>query len=172
MPFNRVFLALMSVCTSGLLIVSCTSVSSRAASYNDEILEHQGNIITAFNTLDTALNNYSEAQMEYAHVMAQAAVKKAMRSLDSLGPFKGDSSLYVSSDHLFKAYESLLEWEYEALIEIMLIPDSLFSIKDQEKAFALEDAIRKRFEIEEQRYREAQLSFGKSHGVMYIERTN
>lgn len=138
----RLLLALF-ICTT--TFSSCETRSAKAGRYNDTIMHHQYEISEGFTILDSALNTYDGREMDYAHKLLAAKIVTGQKLLDTLGTFKGDSTLLIASRTLFNFYEDISEEEYPELMQILQRPDSVYTKADESRAYELDSLIRDRF---------------------------
>lgn len=152
-----------------LFFTSCEPRSKKAAEYNDRIIEHQIEISNAFDALDTTFNEYVAEEMDYAHLMLRSKIETGQRVLDTLGGFKDDETLLNAARKLFTFYDKVSSQEYVEMINIMKIPDSLYTQQDQEEASRVEDAIIEQFQLAQDEFTSAQEQFGESYNVVFEE---
>ena len=107
--------------------------------------------------------------MDYAHLMLRSKIETGQRVLDTLGGFEGDESLLKAARQLFDFYDNVSSNEYVQMIDIMKIPDSLYTAEDQERASQVEEEIINRFNQAQEAFTSAQADFGKEYNVVFEE---
>jgi len=93
-------------------------------------------------------------------------LKVELEKLDSIGDFKGDPSLLQASKELFRGYDNLVAGPYQDLIELLELPDSMFTSEEQLKAFKLEDEIGENIHSLHDVYEAKQLEFGAKYNLV------
>ena len=154
-----------------LVVVStgCETRSAKAVRYNDAILNQQAQISLAFNAMDSALNTFDGREMEYAQKLLQAEVMKGQKLLDTIGTFRGDSSLLVASRSLFNFYETVAEDDYAELMHILSIPDSSYTRDHQTRAYELDSVIRVEFKVAHDAFVRKQQKFWNQYHIVASE---
>lgn len=148
---------------------SCETRSAKAGRYNDSIMQHQYGISEDFTNLDSALIDDDGHEMDDAHILLLAEIVNGQRMLDTLGNFKGDSSLLMASRHLFNFYEKVSETEYPELMEILQRPDSAYTRADQDRAYILDSLIRKQFSASHEDFLLSQREFWGNYNIVPAE---
>jgi hypothetical protein len=148
---------------------SCETRSAKAGRYNDSIMQHQYGISEDFTNLDSALNTYDGREMDDAHILLLAEIVNGQRMLDTLGYFKGDSTLLMASRALFSFYEKVSETEYPELMEILQRPDSVYTRVDEERAYTLDSLIREQFSASHEDFLLRQREFWGNYNIVPTE---
>ncbi len=107
----------------------------------------------------------SESIDDAYHIL-RGKIKGGIRKLDSIGDFKGDPSLLQASKELFRGYDNLVAGPYQDLIELLELPDSMFTSEEQLKAFKLEDEIGENIHSLHDVYEAKQLEFGAKYNLV------
>ena len=149
------------------LLSSCNSASEKAATYSNEIIQHQIEIIDAIDSLKTSFRDYKGQEMDYAYINLQKSIKDGLRKLDNLPIHKNDSTYHHEAELLFKTYESLSENQIPQIIELLNVPDSSFTPDHQNQVFMLQSDINLLLEASHDRFIEAQVEFGQKYGVEF-----
>jgi len=150
-----------------IFISACDSRSEKAADYNDTLIDHQISIIQAFDRLDSSFSEYDAGEMDYSYLMLEAEIKTGLRVLDTLGGFKSDTILSSSALELFEFYEKVADTEYVQLMELLNIPDSLYTSENQSEAFNIHATINNQFKEAHRNFIAAQKQFGKKFNVEF-----
>jgi hypothetical protein len=150
-----------------LVAIGCQSRSQQAAEYNDAIIASQVRIVEAFNSMDSVINEFDEQEIDNSYYILRGRVKEGLKALDTLGVFQGDSTLYLASKHLFLGYDTLVQTHYSELIDLLLLPDSQFTVEEQQKAFNAEARIAAHINTLHAAYEERQLEFGEKFNVVF-----
>lgn len=160
--FALFFMALALVISSG-----CDSRAEQAAAYNDRVVALQDDLINRFNALDSALNSLdaSEAERIRLELLAQAAIH--LTALDSLGSFEEDPELLEASKALFATYTRLASHDYKRFIDLLALPDTLFTTEAQEEAFRLEDRLITQVDSAHEVFRQQQQAFGARYRLVF-----
>lgn len=103
----------------------------------------------------------------YRQLMTQIQMSKAQ--LEKLGDFNGDSTLYSAARSVLDEYDALTSAEYAELISFLKIPDSLFTVDDQERSFEILSQVADRRQSVHESFVNAQKSFGENHGFVFDE---
>lgn len=149
-----------------ILQSSCTSRSEAAAEYNKQVIDEQVEIVRSFNEVDSTLNELDAESIDDAYHILRGKIKGGIRTLDSIGGFKGDESLLLASKELFRGYDNLVDGPYQELILLLELPDSLFTSEEQLKAFKLEDQIIAEIHGLHEAYEVKQLAFGEKYNLV------
>lgn len=152
-----------------IVFYSCNVRAEEAAAYNDQIIAHQTDVIEAFDAMDTTLNNYIPEEMDYALLQLEYSVASAQRGLDEVGPFKRDSGLYKASKDLFNFYENICQVEYHEIVDILRVPDSLYTLDHRARAVVLEEAIRDGFNESETAFLARQKEWAQQYNVEIVD---
>ena len=150
-----------------LVLASCSSRSEQAALYNDRIIDRQIDIVLALNELDSSLNDLETDKIDDAYHILRGKVKEGIRTLDSIGDFKGDAGLLQASKTLFEGYDQLAAGPYHELITLLQLPDSAYGPDQQMQSFELEDQIGKGIESLHMAFEKQQRSFGERYNVVF-----
>jgi len=149
-------------------LVACTSRSEQAAEYNDQIIEMQSQIIERFNAMDSAKASYQDVEkMELVFVELQAQVLKNLRTLKETQAFKGDKRFLSASINMFDTYKSITDNEYAEMVELLSLPDSVYTKAHQLRVSALQDSVSKAFDLAHDTFTAQQLDFGKKYNVEF-----
>lgn len=148
---------------------ACNVRADEAAAYNDQIIVHQVEVIEAFDAMDTTLNNYIPEEMEYALLQLDYSVASAQRALIEIGPFKTDSGLFLATRDLFDFYKNISEVEYHEIVDILKIPDSLYTLEHQARAAELETIIYDEFDRAHSDFLQRQKAFAQQYNVEIME---
>ena len=151
------------------LLAACSNTSKEAATYNDHIIDYQGDIIQAFNQLDTLLKDSlaEKQQIDYAYVQLQATVKHGLLVIDSIGPFQRDPIYQKATRDLFSAYDEIVAEDYDRFIDIITLPDTLYGKAQQDSAILLREKIRSDFDNATNKFILAQEMFGKKYNIEF-----
>jgi hypothetical protein len=163
---NRVFLLFLSAL---VFLVSCSPRSKKAADYNDSIISYQSEISLGFDALDTTFSTLVADDMDYAYLMLRSKIETGQRVLDTLPRFKKDTLLLNAAKRLFEFYDDVCRDEYAELVDIMKMPDSLYTIDFQDRAWAIEAQIVSRFGLAQEAFQSAQRDFGEKYNVVFGE---
>lgn len=161
----KAFPIFLLVCSMWLL--SCTTRSDKAASYNDSIIAQQSEIIEAFDQMDSVMSTLNNEEMESTYLILRGKVKEGLKSLDTLGAFEKDDALLKASRDLFRGYDRLMQNEYSELLEIIQLPDSAITTDDQQEAFGLESDIVMTMKTLHSDYESQQRAFGEKYNVVF-----
>lgn len=158
---------LLGFCAIVILLIACQSRSEKAAAYNDKIIEYQKGIIEAFNGLDTVITQYNVEQLDDSYTILIGRIKEGRKGIDALGPHEGDSVLFNAGLALFNGYEEVVSVDYEELIRLLKIPDSVYTKDDQLRSFAIESEILRDLDTLHAHYKADQVAFGQKFNVTF-----
>jgi len=164
-PMKRAFYLLFV--TS--VLVACMSRAEKAAQYNDRIVGEQKQVVDALVVMDSTFSdtNATKEWVEMNYANLQLRVKRAILSLDSIGPFQEDPSLQLSAKELFRSYEALVDFEYKTLVEIKLLPVESVDIAIVDSNLAVQERIFMQSKIAQERFYKAQEEFGKKYNLEF-----
>jgi hypothetical protein len=151
-------------------IAGCETRSSKAGVYNDRIMHHQYEISEGFSVLDSALNTYDSAEIVVARAVLNARITTGLRLLDTLNGFSGDTTLSMAARSLFSFYHKVANDEYTELSMILQKPDSIYTVEDQMRAWALDSIIRVRFKDSHDAFLTEQQTFWGKYNI--VEKTD
>jgi hypothetical protein len=148
---------------------ACNQSAEKAVDYNDEVVEMQDALMMSVKGLEDSFEEYEASAMDscYRQLMTQIQMSKAQ--LEKLGDFNGDSTLYVAARSVLDEYDALSGSEYAELISFLKIPDSLFTVDDQERSFEILSQVADRRQSVHESFVNAQKSFGDNHGFVFDE---
>jgi len=148
---------------------ACNQSAGQAVGYNDQVVEIQDALMMSVRDLEQSFDDYEANAMDscFRQLMTQIQMSKAQ--LEKLGDFKGDSTLYFAARNVLDEYDALAGSEYAELISFMKIPDSLFTVEDQERSFVILSQVANRRESVFASFVEAQKSFGSDYGFVFDE---
>ena len=135
--------------------------------YNDGIIEHQISIIDAIDSLENSFSDYKMEHMNTKYVILQQKVDSSIHFLDGLSDFEGDSALLISARSLFGNYKQVTENNYPVIIEILSMPDSVFTEKDQQRLFDQQSIVNDQISKAHQDFLNEQNDFGKRHNLVF-----
>lgn len=160
--FALFFLALALVISSG-----CDSRAEQAAAYNDRVVALQSDLINRFNALDSALNSMDAQEAERIRLELLSQVSVHISALDSLGSFEEDPELLEATKSLFSTYTRLVSDDYKRFIDLLALPDTLFTTDAQEEAFKLEDRLISQVDSAHEVFRQQQQAFGARYRLIF-----
>lgn len=150
-----------------LLSAGCNSRAKKAAEYNDRIVAVQTNLVKSLNQLDSVINADDLDQARQHLTDFRGDVKDAMRQLDSIGDFDGDTDFKEATHRLFITYDELASDDYNQLIGLLALPDTLFSPEVQKEAFQIEETLISEIKRAHSRFEEDQKLFGKRYRLSF-----
>jgi hypothetical protein len=152
-----------------LLSVGCDSRSEQAAAYNDRLIERQVYVLDAFNDLDSSLSSIDTSYIDEAYHILRGRIKESLREVQQMNDFKGDAELKNATIDLFRGYDELAAGPYNQLIDLISLPDSSFTPRQQLRALELEDDIINGSASLHQSYAKRQQAFGERYNVTFEE---
>jgi aspartyl/asparaginyl-tRNA synthetase len=99
--------------------------------YNDSLAVQQIRIAEKANQLQDAFAGFVMAEMEIRRNDLENQLDKAETTVNSLGGFNKDETLFKASKQLIQGYQELNSVEYEEVIKILSKPDSVYSDVDE-----------------------------------------
>ncbi len=152
-----------------LLSAGCNSRAKKAAEYNDQIVAVQTNLVKSLNALDSVINADDLDGARNQLTDFRAAVKDAMRKLDAIGDFEGDADFKEATHRLFVTYDELAESDYDELVGLLALPDTLFTPEIQKVAFRVEESLISQIKRAHSRFEEDQKLFGKRYRLSFAK---
>lgn len=156
--YTKLFLAAIIV-----TFVSCKPSPQKAQDYYTEItipiesvLTKEDELIHLINStmnMDTVDSNaqvaiptsekisISNKALDMAMSNLQLQISASLNKLENISAFDNKTSLKDAATHMLTEYKAVSEKEYPALLEIVKIPDSLFTPDDDERFLILSDSI-------------------------------
>jgi hypothetical protein len=150
-------------------MAACNMEANEAVEYNDRLVEMQGSLLQSVSKLEDSFGEYKAEDMDSSYRSFIATIQSQKGELEKLGHFEGDSTLYIATRELLQEYEDLATTEYAELISYMKIPDSLYTVQDQERSFALLDQVTERRKSVHEDFIQAQKEFGEQYGFTFID---
>jgi len=154
---------------SAVLIVSmasCNLTNEKAVEYNDKIVELQDGVVQSLLALDESFVDFIPEKMDTAHAEFVRSLSNASTQLKASGPYKNDSTLFLAASKMFGSYYDLAQNNYVQFIELLKVPDSLFTPEMQAQSFDLKELIdQQRIEGQEVLIN-AQNAFASNHGFV------
>lgn len=152
-----------------LLSAGCNSRAKKAAEYNDRIVTVQTNLVKSLNELDSVINADDLDRAREQLVGFRTSVKEAMRRLDAIGDFEGDTDFKEATSRLFVTYDELAESDYDQLLGLLALPDTLFTPEVQKVAFRIEESLIATLKQAHSRFEEDQKLFGKRYRLSFAK---
>ncbi|WP_306641644.1 LIC11966 family surface protein [Sanyastnella coralliicola] len=156
-------------CAFAVILTSCESRSEKAAAYNDSLIEQQAYVLSALNELDSSLNKIDTTHIDEAYQILQGRIVESLRAVDEIGAFNKDESLYNATRELIQGYEGIVDGPYAELIDLISLPDSMFTPSKQLRAFEVEDDIINGVENLHNSFTKKQATFGVKYNVIFEE---
>lgn len=153
-----------------LLSAGCNSRAKKAAEYNDRIVAVQSELVRSLNTLDSVINADDLEQARVQLSDFRSSVKDAMRKLDNIGDFEGDTDFKQATHQLFVSYDEVAANDYGTLIELLSRPDTLFTPEVQKEAFRVEESLISQIERAHSRFEQDQHLFGKRYRLSFAKK--
>ena len=153
-------------------IASCKLGTNEAVQYNDQLVEMQGSLLQSVAQLEDSFEDYEASLMDSTYRSLMSTIQSSKAELEALGIYEGDSTLYLAARKLLDEYEQLTTTEYAELISYLKIPDSLYTVEDQERSFELLSEVTEKRQYVHDAFIEAQKSFGAEHGFTFIDDVN
>ena len=151
------------------LAFGCQSPASKAMKYNDEVIERQEKIIDAIDSLEQTFKNYQIDSMREKYNQLKKAVNAGNEYIAGLESFDNDSTLVVGAKDLFSEYQKVTDNNYPIIIEILSMPDSVFTRGDQQRLFDQQTIINDAISQAHQAFLLKQKAFGKKHNLTFTE---
>lgn len=148
---------------------SCDRKANEAVEYNDEIVEMQDAVVQSVMELENTFSEYEPARMDSAYRQLLTAIQQGKARLETIGVFEGDSTLYMAARILFDRYEHIATDEYAELISYLKIPDSLYTLDDQQRSFLLLEKVVEERSTAHDTFINAQRDFGDAHGFVFAD---
>lgn len=150
-------------------LAACKQNGDDAVLYNDKVVELQDAVIQNLINLEESFVDYVPAQMDSAHATFNASVLDASAKIKEMGPYQKDSTLYLAAVNMFDVFSTLAANDYVQFIDLMKVPDSLYTPELQAQSFDLKDAIDKRRTEAQEALITAQEEFAKEHKFILAE---
>lgn len=149
------------------IVGGCQSRSEKAALYNDRLIDQQIYVLEALNELDSSLNYMDTQRMAEAYQILQGRLKESLRSIEGIGDFDGDPQLKEATKDLLEGYDEIVAGPYLELIQLIDLPDSMFTPQQQLRAFEVEDQIIEGVKDLHQSFSKKQQSFGEKYKLIF-----
>lgn len=152
-----------------IVLFACNPGNEKAVAYNDKIVELQDGVVQSLLALDESFVEFVPEQMDAAHAEFVSSLANASDELNKMGPYKDDSTLFLAAGRMFSSYQDLAQNNYAQFIELLKVPDSLFTAEMQAQSFDLKEVIDQQ-RVEGQEFLiNAQEAFASKHGF-YLDR--
>lgn len=169
MRYLTISFTLMGLFLFAWSFASCDRKANEAVAYNDQIVEMQDAMIQSLIDLEQSFAEYEDGQMDSAYRQLLTSIQQGKAKLENVGVFEGDSTLYRAARDLFDRYERIATIEYAELISYLKIPDSLYTLEDQERSFQLLEKVTNDRTEAHDHFIRAQKQFGDAHGFIFNE---
>jgi len=137
--------------------------------YNDGIIDCQIKIIDAIDSLENSFGTYQAKKMNHHHSKLKEKISDGINYLDKVGSYENDGSLLTSAKKLFTYYHRISDEDYPIIIEILSMPDSLFSEVDQQRLFDKQTVINDMITQAHNDFLVQQKEFGKRHNLVFTQ---
>jgi hypothetical protein len=143
-----------------IVVTSCGPTKEEAISYNDKIINEQVAIFEKIDKVYEALKDYkNQTGMDYAYNEALKQVETGNEIVSKTDKFDGNSELRDGALKLFATYKSVLQNEIKRMIEIIKLPDNLYTTDMEAEFNKLSDASLKTLNQSEKEFIELQKTF-------------
>lgn len=167
MKFITYTFTILGILISVWTISACNSTADQAVVYNDAFVEMQGELLMSVENLEGSFEDYQPAKMDSCYRQLMANIQSNKAKLEKIGDFEGDSTLYAAQRSLLDEYDKLVTNEYAELISYLKIPDSLYTVDDQERSFDIMKEVTIRRKAVHSTFINAQKSFGEEYGFVF-----
>lgn len=137
--------------------------------YNDGIIDHQVKIIDAIDSLENSFEDYRIDKMKLYRNRLDTEISQGISFLNSVGSYDDDASLIASAKILFETYKQLSDHDYPIIIEVLSMPDSLFSEQDQQRLFDQQTIVNDKITKAHNDFLVKQKAFGKRHHLVFTQ---
>jgi hypothetical protein len=130
-----------------MMLTSCGPTKEEAISYNDKIINEQVAIIDKIDKLFDALQDFKNHNgLDYAYAEALKQLETGTGIVSKLEKFDGSSEFRDETLKLFGTYKSVLETELKRMIDIIKLPDDLYTEDAKDEYNKLKDVSAKKME--------------------------
>ncbi|MBI5541135.1 MAG: hypothetical protein HY951_13800 [Bacteroidia bacterium] len=118
---------------TGLLAVSCSPSTEEAVKYNDLMIDEQLKISTLFDSLNYCLDSNISKKLLPTHNKIIKQIEESTIKINQAEAFDKTDEYKKNIMSLFEVYKDIATNEYNQIINIYLLPDSLYTIEDENK---------------------------------------
>jgi hypothetical protein len=144
---------------------SCGPSPKEAAEYNDKIVNTQAQIMMKMDSLDAAMATYEPKDIESSIKSAKIAVDEGIKTIDGLNDFNGESVFKEAAVKYFKTIKSVLDSEFVAINQVIMVPDSMYGPKEEDVFNKMKESYEKRLSESLLEFVSVQQDFAKSYNV-------
>ncbi len=155
----------LTVIALGLFFGSCGPAPKEAAEYNDKIVNIQSQIMLQMDSLEAAMATYEAKDIEKSLNSVKIVVEKGIKSAEELKDFDGKTEFKESAVSYFKTIQSVLDSEFVAIHQVILVPDSMYGPKEEDVFNKMKESYEKRLSESLQKFIETQQDFAKTYNV-------
>jgi hypothetical protein len=118
---------------SNLLLFSCSPSSEDAIKYNDSMIEEQLKIVSLFDSLNYCLDHNISQQLLPIQKKLINQIEESSKKINKFEDFDKNDNYKKNIEELFNVYNDIANNEYNKIINIYLLPDSLYTNEEEIK---------------------------------------
>ncbi len=118
---------------SNLLLISCSPSKEEAIKYNDSMIEEQLKIVSLFDSLNYCLDSNISQQLLPIQKKLSNQIEESLKKINKIEEFDKNSNYKKNIEALFNVYKDITNNEYYKIINIYILPDSLYSNEEEVK---------------------------------------
>lgn len=154
---------------TGLLLISCSPTTEEAVSYNDSMIDEQFKITLLFDSLNYCLDsNISEKLLPFKNKLIKQ-IEESTIKINKAKAFDKTDEYKININKLFDVYKDVVTNEYNQIINIYLLPDSLYTIEDEKKLNNFWDNAYKKVQNQLKEFNKFQEEFSKKYNFKLEE---
>ncbi len=126
-------LSFFLVLALSFLLTKCGPTTDDAINYNDRLIDIELNVIDKIDAVDNAFATYDPKLIEPAMNEAISEIEKAVKQVEEIGDFDGDSEFKDALSDLLNLFKSQLNNEYKEQLEIYKLPDDKYTETEENR---------------------------------------
>ncbi len=148
------------------ILTKCAPTTDDAVNYNNKLTNIELNVIDKINALDNAFATYDPALIEPAMNEAISEIEKAVKKVEEIGDFDGNSEFKDALLNLLNILKKHLNNEYKEQLEIYKLPNDKYTETEENRYNELLDKIEEEYTEAFRKFADAQQKFAEKRGLV------
>ncbi len=148
---------------SNLLLISCSPSKEEAIKYNDSMIEEQLKIVSLFDSLNYCLDSNISQQLLPIQKKLSNQIEESLKKINKIEEFDKNSNYKKNIEALFNVYKDITNNEYYKIINIYILPDSLYSNEEEVKLNIFWNEAFKKVQNQLVEFNKVQVDFSKKY---------
>jgi len=154
---------------SALALSSCTPTTNDAVKYNDSMIDEQIKIVKLFDSLEKCLDSNLTGQLLPVHKKLLKQIETSTEIINKVEDFDKSNDYKRNIKTLFEVYKDVAESEYNKIIEIYLLPDTLYTKEIEQKFNSYYESAYNKIKTQMEKFDKFQKGFSKKYGFELVD---